>query len=1181
MAELRTLTYVIKMDTAEGKVKANDFKVTLKTMSKDTEKTTQALDKLTNAIGKKYGVSAKAFIDETLLVKNATKDTAREVNRAERSFNALSKEYTHLASKVGKNAQQQEKMNALHRLGAGATLTQKKEVVQLAATHYKNAQAQELSAIASKNLAASIARSTANANKAKSNYAQLSNEYKHLTARTGKTALQQEKMNALHRLGANATLSQKKGIIQLVNAQQLQVSASGQTQKSMRGLRGQAQNLGWQFQDVAVQAQMGTDALVIIGQQGSQLASGFGAMGALIGAGIAVGAGALGVLMKAMGSTKKEAKELKTEVKELSDRITELRSGGKTSAIDQALQSTEAKEQLKETNKALAKSIKLMAAAAIVANELENLSARTGTSRPKQKKQREEEAKELALLIKAHSKLSDDRVSQQAIIDGLTKENQAANKTIQESVEALKLEIQFFGQAATAIENYKLAKDLGEGDQGNLDELKALQAVLVEKEKNKKASDEAAKALKKSQSELAAYIVQIEQEKNAIGKTSEELNALTAARKTSDTETQKEIITTLNKIDSLNKSVEADKEAAKAAKALLDQNEKLVESLTKKAFESGKGQRQIDLETAALNKATAAQMLAIAAKHDDIDASKKQQKAIADAKAAKESDEASNKSLIDSLTIQNESIGQSKKQMDLATASRKNATDAQKIAIAAAHDEIKVNLAAQKVKDDAKAKRKEDVTTSKEMVDSLILQAEAIGQTAKETALAAAVRSNATDEQKKEIAAIHDVILAKTAAKKVTDDALSAKKQELKTNEQMVKSLNRQVEIIGKTDRQVAITDASRRNATKGEMAAINVAYDRLELEESILQAEKDREIVAQYDPSTKLDILEEQYKKERELLAGNVQGLINIDKHYADEKIKISGTFWEKYAVNAQESLGTFDEIGAASLDRFTSGFGNAIANAAFESDNLGDAMASIFKDVGKNMVAYFSEMAAQQAATWAFEKFISTEKKADKAAEVGTTLAAETTKSGIVVAAAVAERAALYPIRLAGATSIAVGAQAMALQASLAAFASTAAIPVVGPALAPAAAASAFSVAEPIAASIGSVAFAGAFDKGGRIPSGSAGIVAEYGNELVGGTMVYNGSQGSLGVTGREATAKQQGGNTNNSISVNSYGDASPKAIARALERMLRKPNKSVDNSVYDSMNRGRKNKGKRFVS
>ena len=106
-------------------------------------------------------------------------------------------------------------------------------------------------------------------------------------------------------------------------------------------------------------------------------------------------------------------------------------------------------------------------------------------------------------------------------------------------------------------------------------------------------------------------------------------------------------------------------------------------------------------------------------------------------------------------------------------------------------------MAAQKVKDDAKAKRKEDVITSNEMVGSLILQAEAIGQTAKETALAAAVRSNATDEQKKEIAAIHDVILAKTAAKKVTDDALSAKKQELKTNEQMVKSLNRQVEIIG------------------------------------------------------------------------------------------------------------------------------------------------------------------------------------------------------------------------------------------------------------------------------------------------------------------------------------------------------------------------------------------------
>src|SRR5690606_31170609 len=54
--------------------------------------------------------------------------------------------------------------------------------------------------------------------------------------------------------------------------------------------RGIAQNFGWQLQDIAVQAQMGVNPMVILSQQGSQLVSVFNP---LAGAAIAV-AGALG-----------------------------------------------------------------------------------------------------------------------------------------------------------------------------------------------------------------------------------------------------------------------------------------------------------------------------------------------------------------------------------------------------------------------------------------------------------------------------------------------------------------------------------------------------------------------------------------------------------------------------------------------------------------------------------------------------------------------------------------------------------------------------------------------------------------------------------------------------------------------------------------------------------------------
>ncbi|MET2898066.1 phage tail length tape measure family protein [Vibrio rotiferianus] len=55
-------------------------------------------------------------------------------------------------------------------------------------------------------------------------------------------------------------------------------------------------NVGYQIQDVAVQAQLGTSAMVIFTQQGSQIASAFGPSGAIIGALIAV-AGIIGTTL--------------------------------------------------------------------------------------------------------------------------------------------------------------------------------------------------------------------------------------------------------------------------------------------------------------------------------------------------------------------------------------------------------------------------------------------------------------------------------------------------------------------------------------------------------------------------------------------------------------------------------------------------------------------------------------------------------------------------------------------------------------------------------------------------------------------------------------------------------------------------------------------------------------------
>ena len=736
MAELRTLTYSVKMHIDGADKPARAFRMTLNSMEQGAGKAEAEVNKLAQTIGAKYKAKITAAVDDTKSAANALKQAGKESNRTNKAFQQLTQEYTHL------------------------------------------------------------------------------------TAKTGKSALAQEKMNALHRLGVNATLSQKKAVVKLVNAQAAQVAATNKTQSSFRGLRGQAQNLGWQFQDVAVQAQMGTSALVILGQQGSQLASGFGPMGALVGAGIAIGAAALGVFSTSMKDSKKEAKDLKESVQSLSESMVDLMGAGFEST--EAFQSKTIEEvnreikKLEKSNKAV---VKTMTDAAIV-----------------------------------YSKFNEKNKA------GATEVG-----TFNDAMEE--------GQYVQAKNNAQIKRLL---------ELKRLQSI-------------------------------------SNGRTIEETIADEKTNKT------------------------------------------LVETLGKKAREISLTQRAIDLQAAALRGATLEQINAISASHDAIDAHKDEEEAI---------------------------------------------------------------------------------------------------------------------EKKAE------------AQKKATADL----KKYLSEQEKM------------KQDHQKAL---------------------------------------AKHSDAGKLIALQIQYGKEKRLLAGNLEAQANLEEHYADERVKINGTFWQKYGVAAKENLENFDQIAKVSMENFTTGFGDSIGNALVYSEDFGDAMTNMFKGMAANAISFYAQLMLQQAVAWAF-------------GETGNTAA-----------------------QLSAANTMTMNAQAMSSMASVNAFASTAAIPIVGPILAPAAAAAAFAATQPMAAAVSGFAYAGAMDKGGVIPSGSSAVVSEYGNELVNGTMVYNGSQSSMQVTGREQTAKKSGGNSSsNNITINSNGNATPEAIARAVARAIKKGSKVLDTAVFDSMNRGSKNRGKSFA-
>jgi hypothetical protein len=85
---------------------------------------------------------------------------------------------------------------------------------------------------------------------------------------------------------------------------------------------GRAAQVGFQVQDIAVQAQMGVAATTILAQQGSQLLGAFGPTGAILGGILAIGAAATGVFMK-MGDDTATVKEKAEKLAEAIDKIAE------------------------------------------------------------------------------------------------------------------------------------------------------------------------------------------------------------------------------------------------------------------------------------------------------------------------------------------------------------------------------------------------------------------------------------------------------------------------------------------------------------------------------------------------------------------------------------------------------------------------------------------------------------------------------------------------------------------------------------------------------------------------------------------------------------------------------------------------------------------------------------------
>ena len=121
---------------------------------------------------------------------------------------------------------------------------------------------------------------------------------------------------------------------------------------SFQFMKGGMAGVGQQLQDIGVQAAMGTNELIILGQQAPQLASLFGSGGALVGAVIALGAAAANVLAPSLMDSKDSADLLEEAMASLGKIIIE--TGGDVDVLtERILKLAKANQQAAKTEVAL------------------------------------------------------------------------------------------------------------------------------------------------------------------------------------------------------------------------------------------------------------------------------------------------------------------------------------------------------------------------------------------------------------------------------------------------------------------------------------------------------------------------------------------------------------------------------------------------------------------------------------------------------------------------------------------------------------------------------------------------------------------------------------------------------------------------------------------------------------
>lgn len=180
---------------------------------------------------------------------------------------------------------------------------------------------------------------------------------------------------------------------------------SEKAEEKTKRFRGAIGGLGFQIQDIAVQLQGGQNALLVLGQQGSQIASLFGPGGAVVGAILAVGAAIGTALIPSILEADEKLEGFDDRIKSVIDSLARVQFQRVTADIN---------EQKKVVEEARQEYLKLSNQAPRTQSLLESVFSSQEDLREKQRQQIEE-------INKASQKAFNNLVTQEAALQELIK----------------------------------------------------------------------------------------------------------------------------------------------------------------------------------------------------------------------------------------------------------------------------------------------------------------------------------------------------------------------------------------------------------------------------------------------------------------------------------------------------------------------------------------------------------------------------------------------------------------------------------------------------------------------------------------------------------------------------------------------------------------------------------------